>query len=209
MTIEAGKAPKGLGFFALPMPIWLGHILASLFLHQDLVFLHYQEKILARHQQQDWLDAVYTANPQDKMVITFHQWFKTRAGGNIPWDSGCNAQLQNLELDKQQLFDVWTTHTKDCAVCQNALTKINRLTVLSYVGALVCLLLGIVIDARTVAFKMATTTDLMNISPLTVIPPTGFWIAIAGAIILATIGYLLKKLSRLFHVYEFEHSQNN
>ena len=206
---EAGKKPKGIGFFALPMPTWLGHVLASLFVHQDLVFLHYQEKILARRQQQDWLDAVYTPNPQDKMVITFRQWFKTKAGGKIPWDLGCNAQLPNAESDKRQLFDVWTTHTKDCVVCQSALTKINRLTVLSYVGAVVCLLMGIVIDARAVAFKMATTVDSMNISPFKVIPPTGFWLAIAGAIILVTIGYLLKKLSRLFIVYEFEHSNNN
>jgi phenylpropionate dioxygenase-like ring-hydroxylating dioxygenase large terminal subunit len=191
------------------MPIWLGHVLASLFLHQDLVFLHYQEKNLARRQQPDWLDAVYTPNPQDKMVITFRQWFKTRAGGSIPWDSGCNALLKSAELDKRQLFDVWATHTVDCVVCQNALTKINRLTVLSYVGALVCLLMGIVIDARAVVFSMAMTVDSLSISPFLVIPPTGFWLAIAGAIILATIGYLLKKLSRLFYVYEFEHSRNN
>ncbi len=143
------------------------------------------------------------------MVITFRKWFKTRAGGNIPWDLGCNGQLPNAESDKRQLFDVWNTHTKDCVVCQNALTKINRLTVLSYVGALVCLLIGIVIDGRAVAFKMATTVDSMNISLFQVIPPTGFWIAIAGAIILVTIGYLLKKLSRLFYFYEFEHSRNN
>jgi hypothetical protein len=60
---KAGKTPPGLGFFALPMPTWLGHILASVFLHQDLVFLHYQEKILARRPE-NWLDAVYTPNPQ-------------------------------------------------------------------------------------------------------------------------------------------------
>ena len=206
---EAGKTPPGLGFFALPMPTWLGHTLASLFLHQDLVFLHYQEKILARRQQQDWLDAVYTPNPQDKMVITFRQWFKTRAGGKIPWDSSMNTQLPQADSDKKQLFDVWTTHTKDCVVCQNAVARINRLTVLSYVGAVVCLLMGIVIDGRTVAFKIATTADSINLSPWTIIPPTGFWIAMSGAIILAIIGYFLKKLSRLFKVYEFEHSHND
>jgi phenylpropionate dioxygenase-like ring-hydroxylating dioxygenase large terminal subunit len=206
---EAGKTPKGLGFFALPMPIWLGHVLASLFLHQDLVFLHYQEKNLARRQQQNWLDAVYTPNPQDKMVITFRQWFKTRAGGSIPWDLGCNAQLKSAESDKRQLFDVWATHTKDCVVCQNALTKINRFTVLSYVSAMLCLSIGIVIDARAVAFSMATTVEASDLSPFQVVPPTGFWLAIAGAIILVITGYLLKKLSRLFYIYEFEHSRNN
>ncbi len=206
---EAGKTPEGLGFFALPMPIWLGHVLASVFLHQDLVFLHYQEKILARRQQQDWLNAVYTPNPQDKMVITFRQWFKTRAGGKIPWDSGINDQLPNPELDKQQLFDVWSTHTKDCDVCQKALTNINRAMVISYGAAALCLLIGIVMDARAVAFKMAMTADAVTISPFQVIPSTGFWVGIAGTIILATIGYSFKRLSRLFYVYEFEHSKND
>ena len=45
---DAGKLPPGLGFFALPIPDWLGHVLASLFLHQDLVFLHYQERTLGQ-----------------------------------------------------------------------------------------------------------------------------------------------------------------
>jgi phenylpropionate dioxygenase-like ring-hydroxylating dioxygenase large terminal subunit len=66
-----GKLPPGLGFFALPMPTWLGHILASMFLHQDMVFLHYQERTIATKDR--WLDAVYTPNPQDKMTITFRQ----------------------------------------------------------------------------------------------------------------------------------------
>jgi phenylpropionate dioxygenase-like ring-hydroxylating dioxygenase large terminal subunit len=206
---DAGKAPPGLGFFALPMPIWLGHILASLFLHQDLVFLHYQEKNLVERQRQNWLEAVYTPNPQDKMVITFRQWFKNRAGNSIPWDLAGDDRLPNAELDKRQLFDVWTTHTKDCVVCQNALKKIDRLAILSYVGTAICLLIGIVIDGRAIAFKMATNVDAIEISPFTTIPPMEFWIAILGAVILAIVGYLLKRLNRLFYVYEFEHSRNN
>jgi phenylpropionate dioxygenase-like ring-hydroxylating dioxygenase large terminal subunit len=204
---KAGKNPKGLGFFALPMPKWLGHVLASIFLHQDLVFLHYQEKTLARRQQ-DWLDAVYTPNPQDKMVITFRQWFKMRAGGRIPWDADCDTQLPVAESDKRQLFDVWATHTKDCMACRNALNNIKRLTALSYVGAIICLLLAVVIDARAVALKVATT-DMANISPFNAFPTAGFWIAIAGAISLAIAGYALKKFGKLFYVYEFEHSRND
>lgn len=205
---DAGKMPKGLGFFALPMPIWLGHILASLFLHQDLVFLHYQEKNLARREQ-NWLDAVYTPNPQDQMVITFRQWLKNRAGGSIPWDLESNSRLASSELDKRQLFDVWETHTKNCLVCQKALKKINRLKVLSYLGAMACFFVAIFIDARAVAFKIATTVDSSDLSPWLTIPPTGFWVAIATGIILAIVGYLLQKLSRLFYVYEFEHARND
>jgi phenylpropionate dioxygenase-like ring-hydroxylating dioxygenase large terminal subunit len=207
---EQGKVPKGLGFFALPMPIWLGHILASLFLHQDLVFLHYQEKILAQRCQGDWVDAVYTPNPQDKMIITFRKWLAKRAGGGVGWADGVDSQLPPPEQDKQKLFDVWTTHTKDCRVCRDALKNINRITIFAYVAAIACFCLGIVVDARAIALKTALTANVSNhISILTVAPPGSFWALLGGAIALAVLGYQLQRLSRLFYVYEFSHSHND
>jgi phenylpropionate dioxygenase-like ring-hydroxylating dioxygenase large terminal subunit len=201
---QAGKQPKGLAFFGLPMPNWLGHLLASLFLHQDLVFLHYQEKMLARQGQPRWLDAVYTPNPQDTMIIVFRRWLEQRAGGGIPWRTN-GAELPLAERDKQKLFDVWSTHTQHCAVCQKALKRINRLQVLAYGLAIVCLGLGILIDARALAVEAA-------ISPAPSIwsaPSIGFWGMMGGMVLFASAGYLLKKLSRLFYVYQFEHAQND
>ena len=207
---EAGKTPPGLGFFGLPMPAWLTHVLASLFLHQDAVFLHYQEKTLSKRSKDRWLDAVYTPNPQDKMVIAFRQWLEKRAGGGIPWDSGCNSELLSAERDKQKLFDVWATHTQHCQVCQDALKTINRLSVLAYVAAVVCFALGVMVDARAVAMKVAAAPiEQTATSVLTVVPPTGFWLALLSAILFAIVGYLLKKFSRLFYVYEFEHAHNH
>ncbi|WP_019507610.1 Rieske 2Fe-2S domain-containing protein [Pleurocapsa sp. PCC 7319] len=197
---DRGKTPPGLGFFALPMPIWLGHVLASLFLHQDLVFLHYQEKIVSKKSKNRWLDAVYTPNPQDKAIVTFRQWLARKAGGGVAWDADCNSQLPHPELDKEKLFDVWATHTQHCRVCQDALKNINRLTVLSYIGAIACLFLALFIDERYLA-----TEGLKEV----VFPSLEFWIAIISAIILATGGYLLKKLSRLFYVYKFSHVDND
>ncbi len=204
-----GKAPKGIAFFALPMPTWLGHILSSLFLHQDLVFLHYQEKIIAKQGKQGWLSSVYTPNPQDKMVITLRKWIEKRAGGGIPWSTDGSLELPPPETDKQKLFDVWTTHTQNCRVCLNALKNINRATITAYVGAAICLIIGILLDSRAVALKLSTQAIDQTHSLLRVAPPLGFWVAIAGAVILVIVGYLLKKLSRLFYVYEFEHSHNN
>jgi phenylpropionate dioxygenase-like ring-hydroxylating dioxygenase large terminal subunit len=201
---QAGKQPKGLAFFGLPMPSWLGHVLASLFLHQDLVFLHYQEKMLARQGQPKWLDAVYTPNPQDKMIIVFRRWLEQRAGGGIPWQTN-GVELPLAERDKQKLFDVWSTHTQHCAVCQKALKRINRLQVLAYSLAIVCLGLGILIDARALAVEAA-------ISPapsIWSVPSIGFWGMMGGMVLFASAGYLLKKLSRLFYVYQFEHAQND
>ena len=201
---DAGKTPPGLGFYALPMPIWLNHILGSLFLHQDLVFLHYQERIIAKRGEGKWLNEVYTPNPQDKAVITFRQWLANRAGGKIPWDAECDLTLPNTE-DSEKLFDVWNTHTKNCKVCQNALKNINRLIMSSYIGAVACLFLALFIDGRYIATQ-AVTSGSASIWSL---PPLGFGIAIASAVLLAITGYLLKKLSRLFYVYKFSHADNH
>jgi len=208
---EAGKRPKGLAFFALPMPIWLTHVLASLFLHQDLVFLHYQEKLLAKQGKGKWLEKVYTPNPQDKMVITFRKWLELKAGGEMGWaaSSGCNPDLPPAERDKQQLFDVWTTHTQHCQVCQKALNNINRLVLLSYVAAGVFLVLALLLDARAIALLAAAGEISTSDSILAITPTASFWWASAIAICLGVVGYLLQKFSRLFYRYEFEHARND
>jgi phenylpropionate dioxygenase-like ring-hydroxylating dioxygenase large terminal subunit len=190
---DAGKTPPGLGFFALPMPVWLGHILASLFLHQDMVFLHYQEKAIAHKTEEGWLDAVYTPNPQDKMIIAFRQWLEKKAGGGIPWQSKSNA-LPPLETDKRQLFDVWKTHTQHCHVCQKALNRINQLSLIAYLAALFCFTIPLIIEARY------SGIHLSNLA---------FWGTLAASGVLAVAGYQLKRLTRLFYVYEFEHAKND
>ncbi|MDJ0690991.1 MAG: hypothetical protein QNJ41_21085 [Xenococcaceae cyanobacterium MO_188.B32] len=180
--------------------------LASLFLHQDLVFLHYQEKIIAKRNKYKWLDTVYTPNPQDKMVVKFRQWLAIRAGGGIPWNPDCNSEI-SAEIAREKLFDVWTTHTQHCQVCQDALKNIDRLTVFSYIAAIICFGFGLFIDARF--FAMKATTESLATSMFTTLPPWQFWVAIGSAIIFSITGYLLKKLSRLFYTYKFSHAHND
>ncbi|MEO1378495.1 MAG: Rieske 2Fe-2S domain-containing protein [Cyanobacteria bacterium J06635_10] len=202
---DKGESANGLGFFGLlPMPAWLHHILESVFLHQDAVFLHYQEKIIADHSQATWLDKVYTPNPQDKMVVTFRHWLEKRAGGGIPWAPECNPDVLPTEYDRRKLFDVWNTHTKNCTACQNALKNINRATKLSYAVSIACLFLAVFLDARSLA--IAATSQQANLSVLS--HSMGFWLALGGGISGAVIGYLLGKISKMFYVYEFSHSDS-
>lgn len=199
-----GKAPPGLGFFAWPMPKWLGHVLAPLFLHQDLVFLHYQEKRIGHQEQGNWLEKVYTPNPQDKMVIALRQWIKTRAGGGIPWQ--CDPQLPPPQRDKEQLFDVWHTHTKDCQVCRQALKRIQQLKIVMLISAVVCFGLGVMLDARSQALYAITHPDA---SVLLMAPPPEFWELVLCSVAFATGGYLLQRFSRMFYVYTFDHAHND
>jgi uncharacterized membrane protein YvlD (DUF360 family) len=55
----------------------------------------------------------------------------------------------------------------------------------------------------------AASIEQTATSVLTVVPPAGFWLALLSAILFAIVGYLLKKFSRLFYVYEFEHAHNH
>lgn len=69
--------PPGLGAFALPLPKWVLHITASLFLNQDALFLHSQEHILKEQGYEaqpgggKYTDATFTPTAADKNVVTF------------------------------------------------------------------------------------------------------------------------------------------
>ena len=190
------KTPKGLAFFALPMPTWLVHTTAALFLHQDLVFLHHQGQRLAQKPDR-WLDQVYTPNPQDTMVITLRQWLAYRAGGGVPWpDHALRAAEKESAPD---LYDVWHTHTRHCHTCQTALKRLIWTTRGLWGLAALALVIGIMLDARAAA----------GYGGLWQIPPTSAlgWFALAA--LLGTASYLLHRLRGLFYRYEFRHADND
>lgn len=197
---DAGKTPSGLAFFALPMPTWLGHILASLFLHQDLVFLHHQQHRLATRSGR-WIEKVYTPNPQDKMVITFRQWLESRAQGGVPWPDHL-SDVAATTADPS-LFDVWSTHTQHCHTCQQALKRVKRLTMVTWIGAGLALLLAIALDARFLALHSASVPSIWQV------PPTSTLVLVGLVGLLAIAGALLHRLSRLFYIYEFQHADND
>lgn len=187
---DDGKLPPGLGFFALPMPTWLLHVLASLFLHQDLVFLHHQEKTFALRGYEARSDAgdatkkpsysslVFTPTPQDKILLTFRNWLRNKAGGGVPWFG--SPDLPPRETDPRKLFDVWHSHTSKCRICRAALDNVRRVRFAAAVAA------GIVAVA---------TRDALH--------------ACLGAGFFGLVALLAHKLVGLFHAYEFSHAKNN
>lgn len=183
---DNGKLPPGIGLFALPMPVWLNHALTSLFLHQDQVFLHHQEKILARRGYSSaaeavgskYIEEVFTPNPQDRMVITFRRWLRRTAAGGVPWAPG-SPPLPPREHRKEVLFDVYNSHTKNCKNCMDALRNIERLRAASLAGAV-----------------------LVAASSHGLVP------AVIAAALLA-VGGVSHALAGLFYRYEFEHAYND
>lgn len=188
---EAGKVHNWLNFLAYPLPAWLFHILVSIFLNQDTVLLHHQEKIIAQRGKH-WAEQVYTPNPPDTMVIALRRWLDKTGG--IPWANGLS--LSPERHDTRELFDVWNTHTKHCYVCQQALRRITWLIRLSCVVAIALVGVAMMVDAREMAGSGMS------------VPPQDFWKILAVSGVFAAIGAGLNRLRRMFYVYEFEHAKN-
>lgn len=86
-----GKMPPLLRQFTLPMPKWLNHVLAAAFLNQDGLFLHHQERTLAKTGAYSSLLHGEDAEPQhytkavlpvgmDKGVLNYRNWLRVLAG---------------------------------------------------------------------------------------------------------------------------------
>jgi len=186
---EAGEVPAGLAkMFALPLPHFLNATLGNLFLHQDMVFLHHQEKILAARGYEakggstdDYLQNVYTPTEQDKGILTFRAWLRKRAGGGVPWPKGTRTELPP-RLRTKELFDNYHTHVASCYKCLSALKNLRAWRFVSLAAAAVSVLLR---------------TEL------------GLVWAATGAAVFSGVGFALHKMIGLMMSYEFSHQNND
>lgn len=181
--------PKLLRQFTLPMPMWVNHIMASLFLNQDALFLHHQERHLRatgdysslKNEQGFSVDnynkAVLPVD-SDVGVINFRNWLRILAGGRIPYKYSPAMPEANNDI----VFDVWNGHTKYCHVCQTALKNIKR--------------------ARLAAFLVATCLAIIR-------PASSKIVNLSGVLATAGTGLVLNKLVGLFYRYEFSHAHND
>lgn len=184
---ESGKMPALLRQFTLPMPKWLNHVLASAFLNQDALFLHHQERSMAKTGQyqafmgQDeepyhYTKSVYPVSA-DKGVINFRNWIRLLAGGGIPYRH--NPSMP--EASNDVVFDVWNAHTKHCKYCQDALRRIKKV--------------------RLAAFFLSVVTGVVR--------PFGTIGSLSSTIGLASVGMVLNKLVAMFYRFDFSHAHND
>ncbi|CAE8645814.1 unnamed protein product, partial [Polarella glacialis] len=186
MNQSSGVVDKNaVQLFTGPVPIWLQHLLTSFFLHQDAVLLHHQEQNFKdrgfeanpdSHKQ--FKDVSYTPNEVDKGSIQFRRWLRTRAGGGVPWIG--DPRLPPRLRTNEKIFDVYESHTKNCRHCLEAYRNITSLQNAAFASA----------------FGIALAV------------PEGPEKIVAG-VLAATVGGSLIKLRELFERYEFNHQDNN
>ncbi|GFR50980.1 hypothetical protein Agub_g13305 [Astrephomene gubernaculifera] len=229
----AGRLPRGLAFFAAPMPVWLSHTLASLFLHQDQVFLHHQEHNVAARSAASHTAKYFMPTPADNMTVALRTWLARFAGGRIPYattaaagagggstapspssSSPSELPLPPRDRSRDSLFDTFTTHTRQCSVCSTALRNLRlaRTLVLATAGAAgaaALLVTAVAASAQAAAAAAAgASAGAATSGALLRWPPLG---AVAAAVLAAVLGgvvVVIDRLVGLMHRYEFSHADN-
>lgn len=185
---KSGKMPALLKTFTAPIPKWLNHVLAAMFLNQDGVFLHYQERNLAKtgsyvsykdgaSSQQDFVRQMLPTET-DRGVINYRTWLRKFAGGFIPYKNN----LPLSPVDEEICFDQFKSHTSKCKTCQTALGNLKK--------------------ARLVAFFISTCVAVLRPAPQKAVN-------LAAVLMTAGAGFGINKFIGMFHRYEFSHSHND
>ncbi|CAM9919816.1 unnamed protein product [Ectocarpus sp. 12 AP-2014] len=209
-----GKKPSELMVAASIMskiPQWLMHASAGLFLYQDMVLLHHQDKTLASvgHDStriSSYSNAVYTPAPADRAVMAVRKWIATHGSGGPAWDKDCDPALPEREHNRKVLFDYYEGHTKTCSTCLRALKNINKLLAASKTATAVSCTWGLLRGARAVSTPAAVgsrSASVINaVTARAMLPAVVLTLASLGAV------KVLEKLRGLYYTHSFHHQDN-
>ncbi|CAM9952884.1 unnamed protein product [Ectocarpus sp. 4 AP-2014] len=209
-----GKKPSELMVAASIMskiPQWLMHASAGLFLYQDMVLLHHQDKTLASvgHDStsiSSYGKTVYTPAPADRAVMAVRKWIATHGSGGPAWDEDCDPTLPEREHNREVLFDYYEGHTKTCSTCLRALKNINRLLAASKTATVVSCTWGLLRGASAVSMPAAggsRSASVINaVTARAMLPAVALTLASLGAV------KVLEKLRGLYYTHSFHHQDN-
>jgi phenylpropionate dioxygenase-like ring-hydroxylating dioxygenase large terminal subunit len=177
-----GEKPKAFSVYTLPLPRWFVHLMAPAFLHQDQVFLHFQQSILqkemAKSPGKSWMDSYWIPTEADKMTVTMRRWLDKNDG--VGWCPSAKDDLSALP-DVSLLFDTYKTHTSQCTTCMKAL----RNTVI----------------VQKVLKYSAVTMVAAGVA-------TSSWGMIAGSGVLGFGYQAASKLKKMFYEVPYNHQDN-
>eukprot|EP00903_Cladosiphon_okamuranus_P022582 g20777.t1 len=196
MTAVASVATK--------FPSWFQHVTGHWFLHQDLVFLHHQEKILASagYDSSTYNEAVFVPAAADRSVMALRQWITKFGSGGPTWF--CDPTLPPREHNREVLFNTWETHTKNCSSCLGALKNVKRGLKAAKASAVVSFAWALLRGARAVGSASASpSASVLNaVTARAVLPGVALMLASLKSAV------ELEKLHGLFYSYSFHHQDN-
>lgn len=230
-----GGLGAGMGGFTalaalMTQPKWLQHLKANAALHQDLALLHHQEAQLAKKGPEETL----IPTQANGASVTFLQWLRRNGSVNesgrhgVPFEevSGTSSKLPPRMTSPEALYDVYSTHVKNCKYCQGALANIKfaRLTTAllavacavravsiwtaaNAVAAVANVKYGAAMTAAASGWVYSTMAPVVspgtsNIASTVMTAPTDAalaWFLAAAVFTLAALAF--EKLRSLFYVY--------
>ncbi|MEW5303669.1 MAG: hypothetical protein WDW36_006340 [Sanguina aurantia] len=196
------------------MPTWLSHILSSVFLHQDQIFLHSQEKISALRKGRA-IDKYHMPTPADKMVVQLRAWFEKLAGGGVFYFR--ETPMPEIERVRDNIFDVYHSHTEKCQICMKALKDLHTARIVAVVAAVVAVvqaavLTSVTASANAAAFLVGGTAlsgSAAAQQALFSLPPLPALLCALLSVLCVAAAVAMTKLIGMFHVYSFSHADNN
>ncbi|CAM9218430.1 unnamed protein product [Scytosiphon promiscuus] len=188
------------------LPSWLQHVAGHLFLHQDLVFLHHQEKILAAagYDSSNYGKAVFVPTGADRAVVALRKWITDYGSGGPVWDKGCDPTLPPREHNRDVLFNVYESHTKNCASCMGALKNVKKLLRAAKTSAVISFAWALLRGARAVTATAASpSSPVINaVTTRAMLPAAALTVTSLGAV------KALKVLHGMFYNYSFHHQDS-
>ncbi|CAN0003370.1 unnamed protein product [Scytosiphon promiscuus] len=187
-------------------PSWLQHVTGHLFLHQDMVLLHHQEKILASagHDSSTYGKAVFVPTAADRGVTALRRWITDFGSGGPAWDQGCDPALPPRQRNREKLFNVYESHTKSCSSCLGALKNVKKMRQAANASAVISFAWALLLGARTVAITAASRSSpvLNAVIAKAMLPAVVLTLVSLGA------AKALDKLHGMFHTYSFHHQDS-
>lgn len=102
-------------------PRWYSHIGNNGVLEDDQIFLHLQERMLAREGDRPYAQTCYLPTQADRYVVAFRKWVQ-----DFRADPFADTPLGD-ELAKPVLLDRYQSHTQHCHSCRRALKRIQQI----------------------------------------------------------------------------------
>lgn len=109
-------------------PRWFSHLNQMGILEDDQIFLHLQERELAKSPK-TYSQQCYLPTQSDRFVLAYHQWLG-RHGEPFP-----DQDFPPAQLNRQLLLERYQSHTEICHSCRRAHRNLTRL----YRGAIALL----------------------------------------------------------------------
>jgi phenylpropionate dioxygenase-like ring-hydroxylating dioxygenase large terminal subunit len=163
-------------------PRWYSHLAQMSILEDDQIFLHLQERELARADE-SYARAFYLPTHSDRFVAAYRQWVATY-GEPFP-----HLPFAPAETNRDILLERYQSHTQNCRSCQAALKQIQ----------IVRNILAIALLCFWVALPLGIAEGM----------PSGGMFAIAAFIpLLAGLWWKLGQLERRFSVGEYPPTRN-